>query len=73
MATLVCPICGKQVTVANKGESPYWPFCSLRCKKVDLGRWLTEAYVISEPLPDSPPPKSNPDPADTEQESDQQL
>jgi endogenous inhibitor of DNA gyrase (YacG/DUF329 family) len=73
MATLVCPICGKQVTVANKDESLYWPFCSLHCKKVDLGRWLTEAYRISETLPGIPPLKSKPDPADTEQESDQQI
>ena len=41
-----CPICRKPV------ESPGAPapFCSPRCKMVDLGRWLGEDYVISEPL-----------------------
>lgn len=28
------------------------PFCSVRCKQVDLGNWLSDKYVISEPLPD---------------------
>lgn len=26
------------------------PFCSERCKTIDLGNWATEKYVISEPL-----------------------
>lgn len=24
----------------------YFPFCSQRCKNIDLHKWLTEAYVI---------------------------
>ena len=35
-----CPICGKPVAQAFR------PFCSPRCKSVDLNRWLTGAYVI---------------------------
>ena len=35
-----CPICGKQ----SKRE--FHPFCSARCKDVDLNRWLSGAYVI---------------------------
>ena len=42
-----CPICGK----ANDFFSePMGPFCSPRCKMIDLGRWLGEDYCISEPL-----------------------
>jgi endogenous inhibitor of DNA gyrase (YacG/DUF329 family) len=26
------------------------PFCSTRCKMIDLGNWLNEAYRISEPI-----------------------
>lgn len=26
------------------------PFCSVRCKEVDLGNWASEKYVISEPV-----------------------
>ena len=35
-----CPICGKE-TVAE-----FRPFCSDRCAKLDLGRWLADAYAI---------------------------
>ncbi len=45
-----CPIC--QRPAAPPGERSPAPFCSPRCQMVDLGRWLNEAYVISEPLDD---------------------
>ena len=35
-----CPICGKPSIAAAK------PFCSDRCKDVDLNRWLSGTYVI---------------------------
>ena len=35
-----CPVCGKPVDAAHR------PFCSDRCRKVDLNRWLSEAYRI---------------------------
>ena len=35
-----CPICGKPATEASK------PFCSERCRDVDLNRWLSDSYVI---------------------------
>lgn len=38
--TKLCPICRKPVVAAFK------PFCSDRCRQVDLGRWLTEAYSV---------------------------
>jgi endogenous inhibitor of DNA gyrase (YacG/DUF329 family) len=41
-----CPICKKQVDL----KDPFMPFCSERCKTIDLGNWATEKYVISEPL-----------------------
>lgn len=36
-----CPICGKESTRLA------YPFCSKRCKDVDLHRWLTGAYAIA--------------------------
>lgn len=45
----VCPICGKHLDVEH-AQGPL-PFCSARCKKVDLYRWFNEEYRISEPLP----------------------
>jgi len=37
-----CPICGKAVTL----EDASMPFCSERCKLLDLGNWASEKYVI---------------------------
>jgi len=42
-----CPICQKPVDFFAE---PQGPFCSSRCKMVDLGKWLGEEYLISEPL-----------------------
>lgn len=39
-----CPHCGAQV---NWSEAATWrPFCSERCKMVDLGAWFSEEHVI---------------------------
>jgi uncharacterized protein len=40
-----CPICKKDVAFDN----PYMPFCSDRCRIIDLGNWAAEKYVISTP------------------------
>jgi uncharacterized protein len=41
-----CPICQKEV----KLDDPEMPFCSERCREIDLGNWAMEKYVISEPI-----------------------
>lgn len=33
-------------------EWPDWPFCSKRCKTIDLGRWLDGVYGIASPMPE---------------------
>lgn len=38
-----CPIC-KEVTTWE--ENPFRPFCSKRCKLIDLGAWASEEYKI---------------------------
>lgn len=40
-----CPICKKTLEDAPDDHGPR-PFCSTRCKMVDLGNWLNEAYRI---------------------------
>ncbi|UCC29950.1 MAG: DNA gyrase inhibitor YacG [Phycisphaerales bacterium] len=50
MSTYECPTCNKQITVGRDEDAPYRPFCSRRCKMVDLGRWLNGTYRISEPI-----------------------
>ena len=40
MAKGCCPICGKDAAEKMR------PFCSQRCKDIDLNRWLSGRYVI---------------------------
>lgn len=54
MATVVeCPTCGKKVEWSDK--NPYRPFCSERCKKIDLGAWAEEKYSIPAANPPETP------------------
>ncbi len=41
-----CPICDTKLEGRTLAELPYLPFCSARCKQIDLGRWLGGAYRI---------------------------
>jgi len=43
-ATVACPTCKR--TVPWVAEQRYRPFCSERCKLIDLGDWATEAHNI---------------------------
>jgi endogenous inhibitor of DNA gyrase (YacG/DUF329 family) len=45
---LKCPTCSR-VAEGRPEELPYRPFCSERCRSVDLGNWLDAAYRISAP------------------------
>jgi endogenous inhibitor of DNA gyrase (YacG/DUF329 family) len=42
--TVTCPTCSAPVEWSP--ESPYRPFCSRRCKLIDLGEWLQEERRI---------------------------
>jgi endogenous inhibitor of DNA gyrase (YacG/DUF329 family) len=42
-----CPICKKEVKLGD----PEMPFCSERCRIIDLGNWASGKYVISTPAP----------------------
>jgi endogenous inhibitor of DNA gyrase (YacG/DUF329 family) len=44
---VICPICQRR---ADFSADPEGPFCSVRCKNIDLGNWLAEDYHISDPL-----------------------
>jgi uncharacterized protein len=45
---LRCPTCRTLVTP----EDEYFPFCSDRCRLIDLGKWASGAYRISSPILD---------------------
>ncbi|ELX12764.1 MAG: DNA gyrase inhibitor YacG [Pseudomonadota bacterium] len=54
MATVVdCPTCSAKVEW--KEENKFRPFCSERCKQIDLGAWAEEKYAI----PAAPPVDPN--------------
>ncbi len=44
-AIVACPQCKKDV-VWDSEISPFRPFCSERCKLIDLGQWASESYSI---------------------------
>jgi uncharacterized protein len=46
---LRCPTCKKPV----KSKDVEFPFCSERCRRIDLGKWASGAYVISSPVTDT--------------------
>lgn len=43
--TIACPTCGKPVRWGE--ESPWRPFCSERCRLIDLGDWIDERHRIT--------------------------
>jgi uncharacterized protein len=50
-----CPICKKHVDEPDRaagGPRPTFPFCSERCKLIDLGRWLDGKYQVPVVEPD---------------------
>ena len=60
--SLRCPICRK---IVLRGEAEF-PFCSERCRLIDLGKWASGGYVVSAPItnPDAlgaaeAPPETN--------------
>ena len=49
-----CPQCGGDSVYGP--ENPYRPFCSERCKNIDLGAWASESFRV----PDETPPDDLP-------------
>jgi len=46
-----CPICRKE---APWDDNPFRPFCSERCRLIDLGKWASEDYRIAGEKKDLP-------------------
>jgi uncharacterized protein len=62
---LRCPICKKVV----KSADPEFPFCSDRCRTIDLGKWASGAYVIPSPGADGEEQIRDSTPEDQDEES----
>lgn len=48
VSALRCPTCRTLVTAGDE----HFPFCSDRCRIIDLGKWASGGYVISTPISD---------------------
>jgi uncharacterized protein len=46
MKLVLCPQCQKQALFSP--QNPFRPFCSERCKLIDLGEWASGAYAIAQ-------------------------
>jgi len=62
---LRCPICKKNVKTTDAD----FPFCSDRCRIIDLGKWASGAYVIASPVTDADEGVGDRDPEDSEEDS----
>jgi len=61
---LKCPVCKKPVS--SKAED--FPFCSDRCRLIDLGKWASGQYVITSPVQDTSDMLQDRDPESGEDE-----
>lgn len=51
--TVRCPACGGPSVYA--ASNPFRPFCSERCKQIDLGAWASEQFALPEAESDRDP------------------
>ena len=65
MATRPCPICGRPFDL-EASSAP--PFCSQRCRLIDLNRWMGEKYALPH-IPREDEPAEEPDCGDQRDES----
>jgi endogenous inhibitor of DNA gyrase (YacG/DUF329 family) len=60
-----CPICAKTYVICTIDELPTFPFCSERCRLIDVGRWADGRYVVpGEPATAEPAAGADQRPAD---------
>ncbi|GAX59945.1 hypothetical protein SCALIN_C05_0030 [Candidatus Scalindua japonica] len=50
MSKIKCRSCGKELLYNSISDIPTFPFCSDRCKLMDLGSWFNEDRCIEEPV-----------------------
>ncbi len=56
-----CPTCSRPFEIAALADLPSFPFCTERCRLLDLGRWIDGKYAI--PAGSAPSPSSTDDEA----------
>lgn len=58
MKQVKCPTCGKLARWSD--ENPFRPFCTERCKQIDLGAWASDRYTIGGTEEKSSDPSTEP-------------
>jgi endogenous inhibitor of DNA gyrase (YacG/DUF329 family) len=53
---ITCPVCKKET---RWEDNPFRPFCSERCRLIDLGKWASEEYRIAGRKQDLPDGEKN--------------
>ncbi|HHT9134092.1 MAG TPA: DNA gyrase inhibitor YacG [Candidatus Avalokitesvara rifleensis] len=48
MPKIDCRYCDKELVYKSTRDLPFFPFCSERCKLIDLGKWVEEEHRIEE-------------------------
>jgi len=43
-----CRLCGQKLPAQAKEDSLWYPFCSQRCRLLDLGKWFNQKYRLTE-------------------------
>ena len=51
MEYVPCPLCKSR---AKWKDNPFRPFCSERCRLIDLGAWANESYRVPDTTPSDP-------------------
>ena len=46
MIKVRCPMCATSLQIKTIDDLPSFPFCSERCRLIDLGRWVDERYAV---------------------------
>ena len=54
--SVACPRCGAQTLFGP--DNPFRPFCSERCRLIDLGAWANESYRVPDSTPADPADES---------------
>jgi endogenous inhibitor of DNA gyrase (YacG/DUF329 family) len=60
MKATTCPICGRRLA-GQLSDWPQLPFCSPKCRTIDLGRWLSESYRVPAEEPEEEDPQDDAD------------
>lgn len=56
-----CRKCGRRLRSGGSAENRFFPFCSERCRNLDMGAWLDEKYRVASETPADDAPDETPE------------